>query len=212
MRYLPGYEFSHCPVSPSVSKRRQCKQVRLIYLQSFARIMTEWKNWILFFQGLEAKTLSFSAPSAGFEKKKTNTLFLSWCSSQHAAEVWFPDTVFEFCCEVRRSKAKPAGAASFVVRAIAPVYKTLHIIPSPDYLLELKQCKSQAGQLWMWDMCLLRKKEHFGALLGKMWWNGFLFNATLTGWELPCKYGQAPWEATELKRNQYQYQDKHVKK
>lgn len=44
MRYLTGYEFSHYSVFPSVSKRRQCKQVRLIYLQGFARIVTEWKN------------------------------------------------------------------------------------------------------------------------------------------------------------------------
>ena len=128
--------------------------------------MTEWKKWILFFQGLEAKTLSFSAPSAGFEKK-IPTLFLSWCCSQHTAEVWFPDTAFEVCCEVRRSKAKPAGAASFLVGAIAPVYKTLHIIPSPAYLLGLTQCKSLAWQPWMWDVCLLRKKEPLWGFTGE---------------------------------------------
>lgn len=105
--------------------------------------MIEWKNWILFFQGLEAKTLSFPVPNAGFvEKKKTpqknptqnqkipSVLFLLWWSSQHTAEVWFPDTVFEICGELRRSKAKPVEAASFLVGALALVYETLHIIPS----------------------------------------------------------------------------------
>lgn len=102
----------------------------------------------MFFQGLEAKTLSFSVPSAGFEKnriKQNKTiLFLSWCSSQHAAEVCFPDTVFEVCCEVRRLKAKSVGAASFLVGVIATVYKTLHIIPAQGYLLELKKSSRAA--------------------------------------------------------------------
>lgn len=50
--------------------------------------------------------------------------------------------VSEICCEVRRSKAKPAGAANILVGVLTPVYKTLHIIPSLGYLLEQKSSKA----------------------------------------------------------------------
>lgn len=46
--------------------------------------------------------------------------------------------------------------------------------------------KSHRASLWMgvyWG-----KRGHFMVLLGKMWWNGFLFNTTLILWELLCKY------------------------
>lgn len=55
--------------------------------------------------------------------------------------------------------------------------------------------KSHRASLWMgvyWG-----KRGHFMVLLGKMWWNSFLFNTTLILWELLCKYKQAYWEAEE---------------
>lgn len=89
--------------------------------------------------------------------------------------------VFEVCCEVRRLKAKPAGAASFLVGTTAPVYKTSHIIPSSGYLLELKQCRGLAGQLWMWHVCLLRKKEPLWGFIGEnvMKWIPVQYNSYL---------------------------------
>lgn len=70
--------------------------------------------------------------------------------------------VSEVCCEVRRSKAKPAGAANILVGALTPVYKTLHIIPSLGYLLEQKSSKAAL------DVgCVFTEEK--GATLGLCW-------------------------------------------
>lgn len=103
MRYLAGYEFKHYSDFLSVSVKHQHKQVRPIYLKDLAGIMTEWKNWTpVLPRPLSQNTILLCAEYRFWEK--------AWCSSQCTAEVWFPDTIFVVCCEVRSSKAKPTWA------------------------------------------------------------------------------------------------------
>lgn len=149
-RYLAGYEFKCYSDFLSVFVKDQRKQVRPIYLQGFAEIMTEWKNWTPAFpRPLSQNTILLWAEYRLFKK----TWFC--CGAPANAQLRFDFQIW-VCCEVRSFKAKPTWAASFLSGVSAPQQEVMQlcetscILPSPGHLLELKQCKCPAGWLHKW--------------------------------------------------------------